>query len=178
MALTQSQKLTLRTHVQANTTVLPFSGGDAQIAAVFAGPSLGAGDAALIAEHYNALGAAGTHTAWKSLVPIGDIGRAINAAELGGLSTLNNTRIQTLCVLLQGGVSPALASQRAFWDDVFSGAGGVNTRAALLALWKRLMRNVEKVFATGTGSDASPATLTFEGTVDANDIQDIHGLPA
>lgn len=52
MPLTPAQKLTLRTHIQANTTVLPFAGGSAAINTVFGGASLGSGDAQLIAEHY------------------------------------------------------------------------------------------------------------------------------
>jgi hypothetical protein len=176
--MTPAQKATLRTHILANATQLPFGGGTASIATVFGAASLGAGDAALIADHYNGFGAAGTHTVWKTGVGITEVGDAINGTELAGLSSLNNTRLQTLVALSANGINPTLANRRQFFDDVFSGAGGVNTRAALLVLWKRLCRVVEKVFATGTGSDASPATLTFEGTVSGNDISDIHGLPA
>lgn len=53
--MNNAQKLTLRTHIQANTTQLPFGAGTAAINTVFAGASLNAGDAALIAEHYNAV---------------------------------------------------------------------------------------------------------------------------
>jgi hypothetical protein len=173
-----AQKLTLRTHIQANATVLAFSGGAMAISAAFAQPTLDAGDAGVIADWYNLTGAAGTHTAYKSNVSITQVGDKINGTELAGLSSLNSTRLQTVVVLSAGGVNPSLADRRQFFDDIFSGAGGQITRASLLALWKRLVRNVEKVFATGTGSDASPATLTFEGSVNGNDIQDIHGLPA
>lgn len=68
-------------------------------------------------------------------------------------------------------------SNRAFFDDVFSGAGGTNTRAALLVLWKRLATRIEKLFATGTGSDAVPATLVFEGEVSVQDIIEARNLP-
>jgi hypothetical protein len=69
-------------------------------------------------------------------------------------------------------VNPSIASNRAFFDDVFSGAGGTNTRAALLALWKRLATRGEKLYATGTGSDASPATLVVEGAISARDVEE------
>jgi hypothetical protein len=68
------------------------------------------------------------------------------------------------------GINPSRTDQRAFFDDVFSAASGDSTRAALLALWKRLATRVEKLFATGTGSDASPATLTFEQPLAYQDV--------
>lgn len=178
MPLTQAQKLTLRTNIQNNTTVLAFGGGNMTISAAFAQATLGSGDATVIADWYNLFGVANTHTVWKTSVSITQIGDNINGTELAGLSSLNSTRLQTVVVLSSGGVNPSLIDRRQFFDDIFSGAGGVNTRANLLTLWKRLCRNVEKVFTTGTGSDASPATLTFEGTISGNDILDIRGLPA
>lgn len=116
---------------------------------------------------------------WKKSESIGNIGRAFNAAELAGLSTLNNTRLQTLGLYLASGVDPSILAIRQFFDDIFSGAGGVNTRASLLALWKRSpsANKIEKIFATGTGSDASPATMSFEGTVTYIDIVQTMGWP-
>jgi hypothetical protein len=61
-------------------------------------------------------------------------------------------------VLSQTGINPSLADRRQFFDDIFSGAGGVNTRANLLALWKELATRAQKLFSTGTGTDAAPAT--------------------
>jgi hypothetical protein len=177
MALTQAQKAALKAHALANQATVEAGGGTASIASLFAAGFLNSGDAQLISDWYNGFGPAGTHTVWKSNVSITEIGDAINAAELAGLTSLNNTRLQTLVALSSGGVNPSLANRRVFFDDIFSGAGGTNTRAMLLTLWKRLCREVEKVFATGTGSDASPATLAFEGTVSGNDISDIHGIP-
>ena len=114
---------------------------------------------------------------WKSLVSIADVGRKINGGELAGLTTLNVTRLQCIATYLAGGISPVLADHRAFFDDIFSGAGGATTRAALLALWKRVASRVERLFATGTGSDASPGTLVFEGAIDVNDVSLALNLP-
>lgn len=102
---------------------------------------------------------------WKSSESIREVGKAFDGGELSGLTSLNHTRLQTLGVFLSGGVSPQRANHRQFFDDIFSGAGGANTRASLLALWKRSARYIEKILATGTGSDASPGTLVFEGTI-------------
>jgi hypothetical protein len=71
-----------------------------------------------------------------------------------------------------GSFNPSLTDMRAGFDSIFSGAGGVNTRAALLALYKRSARYIEKIFATGTGTDASPGTLVYEGTISYQDVQD------
>ena len=64
----------------------------------------------------------------------------------------------------------ALADVRQMFNDIWSGAGGANTRTSLLALWKRSALLGEKIFATGTGSDASPATLTYEGNLSYVDV--------
>lgn len=178
MSLTSAQKLLLRTDIQNNATVLQFGTGANQINTIFSGASLNAGDAQVIADWYNLFGSATTHTAWKTNVSITEIGDKINGTELAGLSSLNNTRLQTVVILSQQGVNPSMTDRRTFFDDIFSGAGGTQTRANLLALWKRLMTNTEKVLSTGTGSDASPATLSFEGSISGNDISDIHGLPS
>lgn len=144
-------------------------------AAILADPALAAistgvnTDYAAIANAFNAQ-ASPNFTVWKSMVTITEIGDKINGAELAGLSSLNATRLQTVVVLSAGGVNPALADRRAFFDDIFSGAGGATTRANLLALWKRLANRVEKLLSTGTGSDASPATLGYEGTINTVDV--------
>ena len=109
-------------------------------------------------------------TVWKTWVTISAIGDNLVGTELAGLSSLNLTRLQTIVQLSASGVNPSLTDRRAFFDDVFSGAGGTLTRAKLLILWKRTATRIEKLFATGTGSDALPATLAFEGAVTSLDI--------
>ena len=109
-------------------------------------------------------------TVWKTSVFIKDVGDNIVGNDLAGLSTLNNTRLQTAVMMAAGGLNPSLVDRRFFFDDIFSGAGGTATRAKLLILWKRLALRIEKILAVGTGTDAAPATLTFEGTITANDV--------
>ena len=114
-------------------------------------------------------------TVWKTSVSNELIGNAMNGTEVIGLSALQMQRLQLLSAYSNGTQDPSRADRRAAFDGVFSGAGGTITRPALLALWKRLALRVEKIFATGTGSDASPATLVFEGTVSSGDIRDSMG---
>ena len=47
--------------------------------------------------------------------------------------------------------------------DAFASATA--TRTALTALAKRLASRAEKALASGTGTNASPATLTWEGQI-------------
>ena len=146
MALTNAQLTTLKADIIAN--------------------GLENSSANAIAEFYNA---ASTFTVWKTNVSINEVGKKFNGSELAGLTTGNQTRLLTLAAYLAGGVNPSLSDNRAFFDDVFSGAGGTNTRAALLILWKRIANKAEKLFATGTGSDAVPGLLTFEGSISEQD---------
>lgn len=164
MPLSPAQSATLKSDVAANTATIPAgqpwtgSFGGMPINAV---PNSGDGNTA-IAEWYN-FAASPAFTRWRKLVPLSEISKKINGTELAGLTTGNHTRLQTVTVLINagGGLDASLADQRRFFDDIFSGAGGTTTRANLLALWKKPSTNAEKLFATGTGSDATPATSAF-----------------
>jgi len=153
--MTPAQLLTLKNDIAADSTMS-------------AQPNNSDG-AMEIARLYN-LNATPNFTVWKTNVPLNEVGKKFNGTELAGLSTANNTRLQTIALYLVGGVNPSLADNRQFFDDVFSGAGGTNTRASLLALWKRLATRGEKLFATGTGSDPSPGTLVVEGDISPADV--------
>lgn len=109
---------------------------------------------------------------YKTNVSLNQVGDNIVSTELAGLSSLNATRLQTIAQYSTNGVNPSLADRRAFFDDVFSGIGGALTRAKLLILWKRFALRGEKLFATGTGTgtDAAPATLGFEGRITNADV--------
>ena len=126
-------------------------------------------DGPAIAAFYNAL-AGGPFVVWKSLVSLNAVGMSISFAELANLTSLNTTRLQTIFQLSPLGINPYLADRRAAFDDIFSGAGGAVTRPALLALWKRSATVAEKLFATGTGSDAAPATLGPEGALTGPEV--------
>lgn len=161
MTLATAQLQTLKTHILTNTNTIPaghpWSGSfvGVQVKDV---PNNSDGNTA-IAGWYNLL-ASPDWTIWRKQVNVAEIARRINGAELAGLTSVNHTRFQTIIVLTNsaGGLDPSLADQRAFFDDIFSGAGGATTRANLLILWKKLGTNAQKLFSTGSGSNASPAT--------------------
>lgn len=106
-----------------------------------------------------------TYTVWRSLVGLQEVGRAINAGELAGITAIKTDRLNTFANYIPEGVEPFRADHRAFFDEVFSGAGGQITRGNLLTLWKRKATNAERLLATGTGTESVPATLSFEGEV-------------
>jgi hypothetical protein len=162
MALTTSQLTALKAAIAANTNTIPaghpWSG-------AFVGQQIntlanGSDQNAAIAGWYN-LQASPSFTVWKTNVSLTEIGDKIDGTELEGLASLPLTRLQTIGLYSAAGVNPSLADRRAFFDGVFNGAGGVTTRPNLLALWKLLATNAQKLanFSTGTGSDGSPATL-------------------
>ena len=157
MPLTTAQKVTLKADIVAKQAV--------------AQPLFGVTNEQVIADYYNA--APGTFIVWKSSVELAHVGAAFNSVELAGLSTANTNRLQVMAAYSGGVFSPALADMRAGFDSIYSGAGGALTRAALLALWKRAARRVEALFATGTGTDAAPATLVYEDQLTAQVVSDV-----
>ena len=101
---------------------------------------------------------------WKTSITKNQVGEAMNSAEVGGLTTANTNRLMVMQAYSEA-FNPSRADTRAGFDGVFAGAGGVLTRAALLALYKRSATRAEKVLAVGNGLDATPATMTFEESV-------------
>lgn len=158
MALTATQKTALKAAIIADGTLNAF-------------PNTNDGNFDL-AVKLSTEQASPAFTVWRSTVSLGEVGKTFSASELAGLTSLNTQRLQNLAAWLALGVNPSLASVRQFFDDVFSGAGGALTRAALLVIWKRLTTRIEKIFATGTGTDAAPATMGYEGTISGTDVAD------
>ena len=67
----------------------------------------------------------------------------------------------------------SLPNLRAGIDVIFGAASAQTTHCK--AVGKRLCSEMEKLFATGTGTLASPATMAFEGTLTAQQISDLYG---
>lgn len=76
-------------------------------------------------------------------------------------------------------VNASLPQVRQAFADIFSGTGNAaSNRTHLLACARRHARRIERLFATGTGSTASPGLMTFEGTVTYLDIAHaLRGVP-
>lgn len=120
---------------------------------------------------------AGVRTVWRTSMALNVVALSFAPAELEGLSPLNRTRLQTLAMYMALGINPAIEAVRTFFLDVFAGPGGADTRANINRDWTRVCTRVERVYATGTGSQASPATLGYEGPVTYEDVDTARRLP-
>jgi hypothetical protein len=107
-------------------------------------------------------------TVWRTNVPVSDCKKATTWTEFIGRSQGERDAWQFM--LSNGILNASDANVRQGILDIFSGPSGVNTRTALTAIAKRLASFAEKLFATGTGSDASPGTMTFEGQISFQDV--------
>jgi hypothetical protein len=72
-------------------------------------------------------------------------------------------------------INPSKANIRAGIDECWAGTGTdlVNLRASIYGHCKRIATVVEKMLATGTGTESTPATLTVEGEISYWDIQNL-----
>lgn len=62
---------------------------------------------------------------------------------------------------------------------IFTGSAQANAqRDHCLAAGKRTCTRIEKLFASGTGSQAVPAKMGFEGTVSYQDVEQARNLPS
>jgi hypothetical protein len=121
-----------------------------------------------IAAEYNKL-ATPVYIVWRTDVPKNEVGKAFVASALAAITAGNNDKLANFAAW-NDIVNPSRLDQRQFFDDIFSVAAGASTRAALLALWKRQATRGERLFATGSGTDLSPSTMVFEGSIDASDV--------
>lgn len=68
-------------------------------------------------------------------------------------------------------INPSKLNVRAGIDETWKGtAADLAVRAAVYTHCKRACNRVERLFATGTGSDAVPGLAGFEGEISANTI--------
>lgn len=156
MALTTTQLQTLKAAISAETDP------------TFVGYRTN-GQTGLMAGFYNTASSP-AFIVWKTRVTIADTGPAFNGAEWAGMTSANHTRLSDVALWTSQGYDASKADIRAMFNDIWSGAGGVTTRANLLALWKRTALRGERLYVTGTGSDATPGILVFEGNITDTDI--------
>ena len=110
-----------------------------------------------------------TTVVWKS---------SVNAETIMRSDSFDWARVDNLTVgkariwdwLFQtGSINPSKANVRVGIDSTWVGtAGDLAVRAAIYVECKRFATNAEKALATGTGTNAVPATMSFEGLIDYN----------
>jgi hypothetical protein len=157
MLLTLAQNQTLKAFILADPTLSTYphnSDGDFAIAAAL-----------------NAL-ASPAFTVTKSSIQSSLVGQQITYTSLAAMTTGNIQALQAFQQLNPATFAPT-ADVQAFFANIFSGAlggGGAPTRAAFAALWIRSATVLEKLFALGTGTVVSPATLVVEGSITYSDV--------
>lgn len=117
---------------------------------------------------------AATTVVWRSqLTP--DMSRAAIVSGATQLDALTVGKRDSLFYLTNGTINPSQSAVRAAIDDL---CGSQNTlKAALVAAMKRPASRAEKALATGTGTEAAPALLTWEGLIGWQEAADIRNAP-
>lgn len=162
MALTQQQLAALKADILADPVL-----------ALWAATGYMAED---IARAYN-LTAAPDWTVWKTSVDVDEIMRnGMDWTQVDNL-TVGKSRIWDWMTRL-GQFDASKPNIRAGIDAAWVGtAGMLAVRAMIYTHCKRLATRAEKLFSTGTGSAASPATIGYEGSLTYQDVEAALALP-
>ena len=146
--LTEAQRATIKADILANQDT-------ADLYAI--------GNLSSLADLYNAA-AAPAFVVWKGQLTSAEARAAISGGDgLAQLDNLTAGKRDSLLWVFGDTTYPASADQRA---AIVNLCGTQNTlKAAILAAQKRNASRIEKLFATGTGSDASPAVMAVEGPI-------------
>ena len=165
MALTTAQQATLKIHIGANPTWMAYPNNS---------------DGALAISQELALVAFPNMVVWRSDVResevVGDtsgegttwdwtVYAALTQSEQGAYERM----------FASGTVDAGKPNIRQGFVDVFNGPSGADQRTHLAAISKRLANDLESVFAVGTGTTPSPATMEVEGRVSYREILTVMG---
>ena len=150
MALTTEQLATLKAAILADPVLAAFPAGSD-------------GSYAIAAELNKP--AAPEFVVWKTSVQVDEIMRnGMDWTRVDNL-TVGKSRIWDWMSRL-GSFNPSKTNIRAGIDAAWVGtAADLAVRATIYTHCKRAATVVEKLFASGTGTTADPATLTFEGAI-------------
>lgn len=138
------------------------------------------------------LNADSTFVVWRSLTPTNELANAINWSAFTPADAADGTQlwlnramacqgkqfnIQNLLLAAQGQLASGLPNIRQALNDALTnipaGAGGAMLSAAWAAvrtLMQRPARRVERIFATGAGTSATPGVLVVEGAASITDV--------
>ena len=125
-----------------------------------------------IAAAYNLL-ASPAFIVWKSKVYQDEITQnGFTWTEVDSL-TVGKARIwEWMFANEERSCNPSKANVRAGIAECWSGnAAKLAVQAVVLGHCKRSATRAEKLFTTGTGSDATPATMGYEGSLTYSDVQ-------
>lgn len=135
--------------------------------------ALANGDSGSIANAYNE-DASPAFTVWKTSVTQDEIMQnGFDWVRVDNLSVGKARIWEWLFDNQSNTINPSKANVRLGIDETWKGTtADLAVRAAVYVHCKRAASVFEKLFATGTGSDATPATMAIEGPVSVNDISE------
>jgi len=166
--LSPAQLQTLKADLQTNTNTILISGVATPINTVaseaFNAVPKNVSFAQEICNQWYNLPASPSFWVWLSTSTLAAVGMAIKMSDVGNLTTANSTRLQVSFQVRPGGFTPANQDDRSLFGGLFSVSGASGTRANLLAIWQRLATRIEKMFATGTGTQVT-GDLNSDGSV-------------
>lgn len=157
MVLTPQQQAVLKAYINADPTLASISNTSDGAYEIAAGINLVAVPACIV---------------WKTSVSIDEIMRnGMDWARVDNLS-VGKARIWDWLGRL-GSFDASRINVRAGIDAAWVGtAADLAVRAQVYTHCKRSATVFEKLFAIGTGSDASPATMTLEGAIGWQDVKE------
>lgn len=165
--LTSSQLQTLKTDIAVSEfSALPNTPQNAQT----------------VAEAYN-LAASPDFWVWRTNVTRAEIYHSASAdSTTWSWTTYKNQNVAEQNAWTQmfmgDSVNMSLPNLRAGVSAIFTGTAQANAqRDHVLAVGRRKAKRAEKLFATGTGSTASPAVMGFEGNLVYTDVVAAWELP-
>ncbi len=126
------------------------------------------GDTQALASLYNATASPAFYV-WRPVLTSAQARAAISGGDgLAQLDNLTAGKRDSLLWVFDADTFPANATQRAAIENL---CGTQNTlKAAIAAAQKRTVTRAERLFATGTGSEASPGALGWEGSLSGDDV--------
>lgn len=128
-----------------------------------------------VADAYN-LAASPAWTVWRTAVTPDEWADAV--LNGGGASQLDNLTNSKRDSLLWATDHTLDVSQPELRNAIDQFCGSQNAlKTALQAVQKRTSTRAEKLFSTGTGSPAAPATMTFTGALTYQDVEAARALP-
>lgn len=153
-SLTQAQQAALKAYIEADATL------NAQ-------PNTNVGNSVIA----NALNAAASpeFVVWRTNLTGAEVYNAAVKTEI--ISRSQGERDVFQMMLDREPINAASDDTRQAFQDIFSGPSGATTRANLIAIAKRPALLIEKILASGTGSDSDPATMGREGTISTDEIE-------
>ena len=157
MQLSPAQNATLKTAILADQTLAPM---------------VAISDWPAVADALN-LVASPAFVVWRTSVARDVIQRdaGFNWTRVDNLNNGSKYRIWEW-MFVTGSINPSAANVRAGIDATWVGtAADLAVRAVVYAHCKRSATKAEKILASGTGSDAVPATMGAEGALTGSDVQ-------